>query len=309
MTKTLLLATVATIASTAAFAEVTSVGATYDFDYSQFDSDAGDLTLATGDLSGNFEYAIDAWTLGAQLNGYTLGFGSDGDIDETMTATALTVYGAYAVTNDWTVVAGIEGVDVEGENETFYRVGAEYALNNYTFGAGVYTYDAGSDDETVPYVFADYKDGGYAATFAIAQYDETVLVNVDSAFDMGAYAGGLELMYMDDDGDSIYTLTGFGDYALNDKYTIGLEAEYGEILDMASTSKIALVGGYDFTDTVSAKVSLGQARYEAGNDDVTAGTFGFMIDYEFGAPSVTTFDAVPSVTEYVGELALNLGAL
>ena len=125
-------------------------------------------------------------------------------------------------------------------------------------------------------------------------------------YDLGKMDGGVDVFYLSDDGDDIYSIAAYGGYNVTDAFSVGAEVSYGDMLGLYTMTKFALVGGYDITDDLSAKVAIGQSRLEAEGDSTTAGTFSFLIDYEFGAPSVATFDVVPSVVDYTAELYANM---
>ena len=146
MQKAIYLATSAIIAASAASAEVNYVAGSYDFQLNQYNDDLGNLTSSTGVVELGFEYGIDRFTLGAQLDAIAYGYGVDGDIEDTASISSLVLSGAYAINDAWSVVVGFDQIDQEGFSDTFTTLGGEYAMGAYTFGAGVFLYDDGSDD-------------------------------------------------------------------------------------------------------------------------------------------------------------------
>ena len=306
MNKIIALASTTILTATAAAAEVSYVGGSYDFGLTQYNEDLGDMTTSTGQLNVGFENTINSFVLGAQLDGLSIGYGTEGSIEDTTSSSSITLYGAYSINENWNVVFGIEAADFDGASETYTRLGAEYVLNNYTFGAGVYAYDNFGETETVTYAFADYGVDGYSATLTIAEDEGVTLASLSTNYDFGIIDGGVDVFYVGEAGDNIYSITAFGDYSITDAFSVGAEIFYGDVYGFYTATEIALVGGYDITDDLSAKVSIGQTRLEADGESTTAGTFSFLIDYEFGAPSVTTFDVVPSVIDYTAELYSNM---
>lgn len=311
MNKIIALTSTTILSATAISAEVTYVGGSYEFGLTQYNEEAEDMTMSNGQLNAGFEMGIDSFILGAQLDSISVGIGSEGNIEETASGRSINLYGAYSINENWNIVFGIEAVDFDNgwftpASDTNTRLGAEYILNNYTFGAGVYAYDNGGDTETVGYAFADYEIDGYSANLTIAEDSGSWIASLSTNYDLGIIDGGVDVFYIGDNGDDIYSVAAYGDYSITDAFSVGTEVTYGDILGAYTMTEFALVGGYDITDDLSAKMAIGQSRLDLGDYSTIAGTFSFLIDYEFGAPSVATFDVVPSVVDYTAELYANM---
>lgn len=302
MKKIIALATTTILSATALSAEVNYVTGSYDFQLNQYNEDLGNLTASTGVVELGFEYGVNQFTFGAQLDAAAYGYGVDGDITDTTSISSLVLSGAYAINDAWSVVVGFEQVDEEGYTDTFTTLGGEYAMGAYTFGAGVVLYDDGSDNTAhAPYAFADYDADAYSAAMTVLSDEGTTMFTVETAYDLGVMSGGVEVFYVNDD-VSAYVINTFGDYEVGSDFTVGLDLAYSNFDNDLTSTTISLVGGYSITDEFSAKLSLGQQRLSAEGDSTTAGTIGLMIDYELGAPTVSTFDTVPSVTDYANEI-------
>ncbi|SEQ24631.1 hypothetical protein SAMN05428995_103347 [Loktanella sp. DSM 29012] len=188
--------------------------------------------------------------------------------------------------------APIDGSDFGG---TTYSGGIEYGINRsyaLSLNAAGYRPDNFDTDATNvtlhgTYHFDDFSSAGIFVSHDDLDDESITLVGIEGGTDI--YGGDLTT-YLARSNDDDVTVIGFaGEYAIRDAISVIGDLDYAD-LDGGSISQFGIGAAYDLNGGPTFYAKIGNARYDDGTIDESAGFVSIGVDVAFGAERGTTFD-------------------
>ena len=230
-----------------------------ELSYAQFGIEFTNITADGFDRSvtettGDVEFTIDQFVLGAAIanRAYDFDSGSDGEILN------YSVYGAYAVTPEFLVGAGLTGIDVESTELSGYEVFAQYVTPAFGVAVNYQVPDDEADDFSLTSVFGEIEVSPgitIGAIYEDYEYDDIAFYALAGEYEEGP----------------IFARAFYQAYTELDTYLVGLRGSYA-INDMFSATAV-LLRSEDYIVEEVTGVSLG-AEYAVNDAFAVGGEFG-----------------------------------
>ena len=236
MLRAILTTAVLAVLATPGFAQDLTFGQV-DLDYTNISADGGELDSTA--LNGDVEFEVNQFLLGASFNNQSL----DSGMGSSLTFLGYEAFGAYMLTAETLVGAGLIGVDFDGDDINGFEVFGQYRTDQ--FGVAIN--------------FSRLDDDG-------AEFDFTTLYG-QAEVTPGVTLGAVVESVSETDG-TVYVLS-----AEYDAGPIFARTYYDGFTDVDG-GIFGVRGSYDFTDVISASAS-----YQTSVDDF----FGDFTAYTVGA--------------------------
>lgn len=284
--KKLILASVALLPATGAFADTTYVNGTTTFTHYSSGGDSGEIF----NLETSFEQSFGNSMVGATFSRTIIN-----DEDDFWTAS---FNGEYTLQDDF-IIIGSYSISFNDGERTFnsYSLGFQYGYDNYTFGAMHNVIANDSESNGTTNIFASYEKDSYnASLYSLFEVDGPTLTGLEVGYasDHFDINGAYFIVSGAVDASAAFSIA--GDYNLTDAIKVGADLSVLTIND-ADLTNIALTAGYEVYENVWLEGSLGQVSIDGENAD----SFGVSLTYEFGNKVSQTFQVGQSIADTLGD--------
>lgn len=236
----------ASTAATSASAQSTQY-LSYGAEYTNLDVNGNEFNVIG--LSAGIDYKNSSFIFNGGLS-YT-----DPDLDDQVTD--LSIRAGYEVAPGAIIYGGINHSDFDSGSDTYYNIGAEYAINGFTVGLNIGQFDE-DDADTFTTVYASYMatpnlEVGLAYTSG-GEDGATILA---AEYDMGDT--DLDVLYTIEDGIYIFGMGGTYDFGNGYRALVDYATLDGDV------DVYAIGGGYEVTDNMWIDLTVGSIDFDDGN--------------------------------------------
>lgn len=253
--RTSLLAMIASLAATGAFAETNY--AEVSLSYNQIDLVGAGPEINERDFFGAYEGSTGAFTYGVDASylKYTIDTSS-------LEFKMFNIELGYAFSPALTVVAG--GNRFEYFNVTFdtYSAGVEYAYNDFTFGLGASQVDFGGGVDDTGYGFVEYDNDTYSLNAGYTELSGLDVWSVGAGYKTDRFDLEMDVVALVDDGSEQGLMTLDGKFnILENVRLVGEVNHYFFDFDEDGVTRYDFGAGYQIRDNVWIDATIGGQSY------------------------------------------------